>query len=131
MDIDKFTSKKINSHLRVLLKHFELDNDEKFEELRVLKNGVTCCPLCRNPINASELIDKVEQAPGREVTDLTITQVNLFHLQDLKPGEFNHGIYKLGWGHHHCNAVARDNGIEKTLEWMENILINEGRVKKI
>jgi len=131
LDINKYTSKKINPHLEAVLKNFGLMDDVKFEKLRALKNGITCCPLCRETINASELIERVEQAPGREVVDLTITQVNLFHLKDLKPGEFNHGIYQLGWGHHHCNAVARDNGIEETLEWMEKILIKEGRVSKI
>ena len=131
MGIDKYTSEKINPHLEIILKHFGLDDDGKLEELRALRNGVTCCPLCRQPINASELMEKVEQVPGREVVDLTITQVNLFHLQDLRPVEFNHGFYKLGWGHYHCNAVARDNGIEKTLEWMEKILISEGRVQRI
>ena len=106
-------------------------DDLRYEKLRALKNGNTCCPLCRELINASELIEKVEQVPGREVVDLTITQVNLFHLKDLKPGEFNHGVFKLGWGHHHCNAVASDNGIDETLDWMEDILIREGRVQKI
>lgn len=130
-NIEEFADGEISDHLKSVLREFNLNDDEKLEKLRVLKNGHACCPLCREIINASELMEKVEQAPGREVVDLTITQVNLFHLKDLKPGEFNHGIYKLGWGHYHCNAVARDNGIENTLQWMESVLINEGRVKKI
>ncbi|MFM6191032.1 BstXI family restriction endonuclease [Planktothrix sp.] len=85
------------------------------------------CPLCLKPILAQELASRVEQAEGRNVPDLTVTTANLFHIRELRAGEYNHCSYNLGWGHHHCNAAARDWGIERTLLWMEEILRNNGR----
>jgi len=84
------------------------------------------CPLCRKIINATGLMTRVEQVEGREVVDLTITEVNLFHLRDLRPGEYNHKPYLLAWGHHYCNLVARDAGISETVDWMKEVLINHG-----
>lgn len=99
---------------------------ERLQELGVLTDAGAICPLCRLVIKASELMSRVEQAQGREVFDLTVTEVNLFHMQDLKPGEFNHRTYAVGWGHHHCNAVARDHGLAQTLDWMADVLRRNG-----
>lgn len=71
----------------------------------------------------------MEQAVGREVLDLTITQINLFHIEELRMGLFNHRPYNVGWGHHHCNVVVKDVGIRETLDWMRVVLqrnIEEG-----
>ncbi len=35
---------------------------------------------------------------GRVVPDLTVTEVSLFHIRELRTGEFNHRPYNLGWG---------------------------------
>ncbi len=78
----------------------------------------TICPLCLEPLSSMGFFDKMEQAAGREVQDLTVTQLNLFHIDELRIGEYNHTPYNLGWGHHHCNVVTRDIGIEDTLSWM-------------
>lgn len=129
--IENHATGQMTEHLRVVLSHFNLADENNFQNLRVMNNGLACCPLCRDTIQAAELIDRVAQAPGREIFDLTITEANLFHLRDLVPGEYNHTVYGLGWGHHHCNSAARDIGIDETLNWMEDILIREGRVKKI
>lgn len=64
----------------------------------------------------------MEQAEGRAVLDLTITQLNLFHISELRMGVFNHRPYNLGWGHHHCNVVVKDAGIHETLRWMDEVL---------
>lgn len=103
-----------------------LDDVGLLEENRLLKDNVTICPLCLDTIRAEELMSRVDQAEGRLVPDLTITSVNLFHVKELRTGEYNHNIYNLGWGHHHCNTVARDNGIEPTIEWMATTLIRNG-----
>ena len=50
--------------------------------------------------------------------------VNLFHLKELRTNEYNHKLYNLGWGHHHCNIVLGDKGIEETLKWMKKITSN-------
>ena len=100
----------------------------RLEELGVLCGQQTVCPLCKEPIRTSELMSRIQQAEGREVFDLTVTEVNLFHMEDLKPGAYNHRIYALGWGHHHCNAVARDAGVQDTLGWMAKVLRKNGYI---
>lgn len=82
----------------------------------------TVCPLCLEKLSARGFMNRVLQAEGRQVHDLTVTEVNLFHIQELRPGQFNHRIYNLGWGHHHCNIVVKDAGIFETLDWMRAIL---------
>lgn len=84
--------------------------------------GFTICPLCLERISARIFCKRIEQAEGRSVPDLTVTEVSLFHINELRVGQFNHRPYNLGWGHHHCNVVVKDSGIEKTLKWMEGVL---------
>ena len=103
-----------------------LDDQSRLEEARIMLKGQTVCPLCLEPIKAIEMCSRVEQALGREVLDLTVTTTNLFHIKELRPGYFNHREYNLGWGHHHCNTVARDMGIQKTLDWMVTVLQANG-----
>lgn len=86
------------------------------------KTNQTICPLCLDKLSANGFYNKVAQATGREVNDLTITQLNLFHIRELRLGEFNHRPYNLGWGHHHCNVVTKDVGIADTLKWMSETL---------
>ena len=64
----------------------------------------------------------MDQAEGRVVHDLTVTQLNLFHIQELRFGGLNHRPYNLGWGHHHCNVVVKDSGIIETLHWMKEVV---------
>jgi len=84
------------------------------------------CPLCQLEIDADGLMSRVEQMEGREVVDLTITEINLFHLKELRPGEYNHRAYNLAWGHHHCNAVAGDSGVAATVNWMVGVVQRHG-----
>jgi ribosomal protein L34 len=90
---------------------------------RILNSaGRTICPLCLEELSAHGFFSRMAQAEGRAVLDLTITQVNLFHIQELRYGATNHTPYNLGWGHHHCNVVVKDAGIIPTLEWMREIV---------
>jgi hypothetical protein len=82
----------------------------------------TICPLCLEELSGQEFFNRMEQAEGRDVPDLTVTQVNLFHIQELKTGILNHRPYNVGWGHHHCNVVVKDSGILKTLVWMRDVV---------
>jgi len=82
----------------------------------------TICPLCLEELSAQGFFNRMAQAEGREVLDLTITQLNLFHIQELRVGSYNHHPYNIGWGHHHCNVVVRDSGIQQTLSWINNVL---------
>lgn len=84
--------------------------------------GKTICPLCLEELSAQGFFSRMEQAQGRAVLDLTITQLNLFHIEELRLGEWNHRPYNLGWGHHHCNVVVKDAGISQTLQWMQAVI---------
>ncbi len=96
---------------------------ERITAARMLnKAGQTICPLCLETLSAQGFFNRMEQAQGRAVLDLTITQLNLFHIKELRLGEWNHRPYNLGWGHHHCNIVVKDSGIAKTLKWMREVL---------
>lgn len=96
---------------------------QKLKEMRIInENNCTICPFCLKELSGNEFLNKVAQPEGREVPDLTVTQVNLFHINELKYGAFNHKPYNLGWGHHFCNVVVKDSGIYPTLEWMQSVL---------
>jgi hypothetical protein len=104
----------------------------RLTKARILNSkGQTICPLCLEELSGQGFFNRVAQAEGREVTDLTITQLNLFHISELRFGVLNHRPYNLGWGHHHCNVVVKDSGILETLEWMQQVLnrnIQEGHL---
>ncbi|MEZ4959300.1 MAG: BstXI family restriction endonuclease [Saprospiraceae bacterium] len=107
-----------------------LDTKEKLIEARIIDNeNFTICPLCLERLSAGGFLNKLEQAEGRDVPDLTVTQLNLFHIRELRTGEFNHKPYNLGWGHHHCNVVTKDSGIHETIEWMEKIVDKNKEMK--
>jgi len=80
------------------------------------------CPLCLEKISSLGFMSKLAQAEGRQRHDLTVTEINLFHIKELAYGVFNHRPYNLGWGHHHCNVVCKDSGIIETLGWMKDVL---------
>ena len=86
----------------------------------------TICPLCLERISARFFADIMPQSEGREVSDATVTEVSLFHINELKASQLNHKPYNLGWGHHYCNVVVKDAGIENTLQWMKTVLISNG-----
>jgi len=99
-----------------------LDVGRLHEARCVNADGVTICPLCLERLSGAGFFARLEQAEGREVHDLTVTEVNLFHINELRYGEYNHRPYNLGWGHHHCNVVVRDAGISETLRWMHGVI---------
>lgn len=96
---------------------------ERLTEARILNaHGKTICPLCLVELSGEGFFNRMEQAEGRGVHDLTITQLNLFHIAELRFGVLNHCPYNVGWGHHHCNVVVTDSGILKILEWMRGVV---------
>jgi hypothetical protein len=92
-------------------------------QTRILNSGRhTICPFCLEELSSQGFFNRMEQAQGRDVPDLTITQLNLFHINELRYGVLNHRPYNVGWGHHHCNVVVKDSGILQTLEWIRDVL---------
>lgn len=95
----------------------------KLKDARIINSdGKAICPLCLAELSGAGFFSRLEQAEGREVHDLTVTQLNLFHISELRYGVYNHRPYNLGWGHHHCNVVVKDAGIIDTLEWMHEVV---------
>jgi hypothetical protein len=86
------------------------------------KNHRTVCPLCLEELSSNGFFTRMQQAEGHEVPDLTVTELNLFHISELRIGIYNHKTYNLGWGHHHCNVVTKDSGIDQTLQWIKSVI---------
>ena len=101
----------------------DLSDLTRLRERRLINDvGRTVCPLCLEELSAAGFFNKVEQAEGRFVHGLTVTQLNLFHIDELRIGSFGHRPYNVGWGHHHCNVVVKDAGIAQTLTWMNTVI---------
>ncbi|TFC63776.1 BstXI family restriction endonuclease [Cryobacterium sp. TMT2-15-1] len=100
---------------------------DRLEKIRMIDGEHrTVCPLCLIRIPAADYLKLTVQAEGREVEDLTTTEVSLFHIQELRVGKLEHRPYNLGWGHHFCNVVVKDAGLIPTLQWMKGVLDNNG-----
>jgi len=105
-----------------------LDLDKLREVRAVDQGGETVCPLCLENVSGASFFDKMVQAEGRGVPDLTVTQITLFHLKELRYGKYGHQPYNVGWGHYHCNTVTKDSGIAETLQWMRDVLARNDRL---
>jgi len=111
------------AHALLKCEEAKLLDSQKLIDARILNRaGHTICPLCLKELSGAGFFAKMQQATGREVSDLTVTELNLFHINELRYGILNHCPYNLGWGHHHCNVVVKDAGINQTLEWMRETL---------
>lgn len=121
MDIDDAKTRK--NHILKEAQTEKVLNYKKLRESRVInENNETTCPLCLEKLSGLGFFSRMIQPEGREVPDLTVTEINLFHIEELKFGHYNHKPYNLGWGHHHCNVVTKDSGINETLIWMKQVL---------
>jgi hypothetical protein len=103
-----------------------LDYERLFNARMIDDQHRTICPLCLQLIDADDFMQRGAQAEGRETYDNTITEVSLFHIEELRVGKLQHKPYNLGWGHHFCNVVVKDAGIIPTLKWMKMVLDQNG-----
>jgi bstXI restriction endonuclease superfamily protein len=95
----------------------------RLKKLRIIdKDSRPVCPLCLAKISATDFFQRSQQAEGRETWDNTITEVSLFHIDELRVGKLQHKPYNLGWGHHFCNVVVKDSGIDATIAWMKMVI---------
>jgi len=123
LGMSKEDIKKRVEHITDTANELGLSNLKQLQERRIINmDSKSICPLCLKEISAWGFYNKVQQAEGRAVSDLTVTQLNLFHIDELRIGQFNHKPYNLGWGHHHCNIVVKDAGIYETLKWMNEVV---------
>lgn len=99
-----------------------LDYEKLYEKRIINREHYTVCPFCLKRLSGNGFYNRLAQPEGREVPDLTVTEINLFHINELKYGEYNHKPYNLGWGCHHCNVVVKDSGIYPTLRWLKEVL---------
>ncbi len=124
---------KVSMHIEQITKTAQknglIDKNTLLTARIIDKDDYTICPLCLKHISAKGFCSRIQQAAGRDVPDLTVTEVSLFHIRELKIGEFNHKPYNLGWGHHHCNVVVKDAGIDETLEWMRDVISRNDTLK--
>lgn len=112
-----------SAHNLQLCEKSQLLDLNRLRQARIINSeGNTICPLCLLELSGAGFFSRLVQAEGREVHDLTVTELNLFHVAELRYGVFNHHPYNLGWGHHHCNVVVKDSGINETLEWMYEVI---------
>ncbi len=61
-------------------------------------NNQTICPLCLEKLSGMGFFNRMAQAEGREVTDITVTEVNIFHIKELRYGSYHHRPYNVSWG---------------------------------
>lgn len=111
------------NHINLSCQERNLSDKNHLKENRMIDaDEHTVCPLCLEKLKGLGFLSRLAQAEGRIVPDLTVTEINLFHIKELRTGEFNHKPYNLGWGHHHCNVVCKDSGIIETLKWMKIVV---------
>lgn len=123
---DRLSVESSRAHIMDYCRQNELLDMNRFEEIRVLRDRITCCPLCREHLQAELFLETIQQDEGREVENITITEYNLFHINPLRSGEFNHNIYNIGWGHHRCNTIQSNSTITEALDYIRRVLtLNE------
>lgn len=103
-----------------------LDHGRLVEARMTDEEGSCVCPLCLARMSAEVFALKIQQAEGRAKVDNSVTETSLFHIAELRVGEFGHRPYNVGWGHHHCNVVTKDAGIMPTLQWMREVIERNG-----
>jgi hypothetical protein len=136
-------------HLRMILRDYELDNVDAYEQSGLLRRGTTSCPLCMRFLKYQELHATVSfedeeglTNAGEQIEGATrSTVVNLFHLMPLLYHELTHIPSNIGWGHAVCNTrlgqrpcyslhqlvdmnrkvgIIRDEGLIETFGWISD-----------
>lgn len=103
----------------------KLANTDRLYKTRIIDSAKnTICPLCLKKLSADAfLINFFESAEKSDVNN-EISQINLFYINQLKTGEFNHVPYNLAWGHQNCNMICKETGVIETIKWMKEVVVN-------
>ena len=118
--------KEVKKHINEFCKRKKLDDLTKLVNIRALDENdhEPICPLCLKKLNAESFFLDAEQDVGREEEDSTQSEIVLMHIDALRPMEFNHRTYNLGWGHKDCNTIQGPKSIDETLNYLREILKN-------
>ncbi|WP_332236833.1 hypothetical protein [Sporolactobacillus sp. KGMB 08714] len=99
-------------HLQAILIQQNLIDVDNLEKKGILRNSITCCPLCEQTIEYNELHEMIsfdgasglansqEQVEGSTRS----TAVNLFHMVPLVYETLEHKPNQVAWGHATCNT---------------------------
>lgn len=117
---------KFNEMYQKLVEYCENKNLLNYDSLvnisAVNTQHHTICPLCRKELCANGFFAEISQAEGRQVSDNTQREIVLMHIIPLRPAEFNHKVYNLGWGHNYCNLIQGDRSLSETIDELRRIL---------
>jgi hypothetical protein len=103
----------------------KLSDTERLYKTRIIDNVQnTICPLCLKKLSANAFLINFFESTEKSDADKDVTPINLFHINQLKAGEFNHSPYNLAWGHQNCNMVCKETGVFETIKWMKEIVVN-------
>ncbi|MDR7372856.1 BstXI family restriction endonuclease [Flavobacterium aquidurense] len=107
----------------------KLANNERLYKTRIIDNVQnTICPLCLKKLSAEAFLlnffDSSEKSSEKSDSDKDISPINLFYINQLKTGEFNHSPYNLAWGHQNCNMICKETGVIETIKWMKEVVVN-------
>lgn len=103
----------------------KLADTERLYKTRIIDNVEnTICPLCLKKISAEAFLLNFFESSERSDAAKDISPINLFYINQLKIGEFNHSPYNLAWGHQNCNMICKDIGVIETIKWMKEVVVN-------
>ncbi|TDO97026.1 BstXI family restriction endonuclease [Flavobacterium sp. 245] len=103
----------------------KLANTDRLYKTRIIDNAKnTICPLCLKKLSAGAFLINFFESAEKSDVDKDISQINLFYINQLKIGEFNHSPYNLAWGHQNCNMICKETGVIETIKWMKEVVVN-------
>lgn len=103
----------------------KLSNTDRLYKTRIIDNSKnTICPLCLKKLSAESFLLNFFESDDKSEADKDISPINLFYINQLKIGEFNHSPYNLAWGHQSCNMICKETGVIETIKWMKEVVVN-------
>ncbi|KAF2329026.1 BstXI family restriction endonuclease [Flavobacterium daemonense] len=103
----------------------KLSNNDRLYKTRIIDNAKnTICPLCLKKLSAEAFLINFFESSEKSDSEKDISQINLFYINQLKTGEFNHSPYNLAWGHQNCNMICKETGVIETIKWMKEVVVN-------
>ncbi|KAF2514802.1 BstXI family restriction endonuclease [Flavobacterium zhairuonense] len=103
----------------------KLSNTDRLYKTRIIDNAKnTICPLCLKKLSADAFLLNFFESAEKLDLSKEISPINLFYINQLKTGEFNHAPYNLAWGHQNCNMICKETGVIETIKWMKEVVVN-------